>query len=458
MALIDWTHDVPLHSGPMIHPRPEQQTSEPSASSSPPSGPSGCSISTSFQSTSAAADDHDPISRHSVAQTSLADIEGIQPPLYTRETDPFQLSSKIKTPREINLVRPKTSRECAGYGSITINKAAVKAKKLQQFYKNQNENIQRWLRPVDEHVRLAKEFDGANQLKLKIAVQGSFAANVLLAALQVYGAVSSGSLSLFTTMADAIFDPMSNITLIACNRAVKTVDARKYPSGKARIETAGNIVFCFLMTAVSFLLIVLSTMELAHGSESATKSFHFPSVIAVAVAFCTKLCLFIYCWALRNDYSQIRILWEDHRNDLFINGFGLLTSIGGSKLKWWLDPMGAIILSCLISTLWLRTANSEFQLLIGVSANTQKLQWITYISMTHSPQILALDTVRAYHSGPRIIVEVDVVMAPDETLRDTHDVAEALQVKLESLPDVERAYVHIDYETVHKPEHGKKNV
>lgn len=78
--------------------------------------------------------------------------------------------------------------------------------------------------------------------------------------------------------------------------------------------------------------------------------------------------------------------------------------------------------------------------------------------MTHSPQILALDTVRAYYSGPRIIVEVDVVMAPDETLRDTHDVAEALQVKLESLPDVERAYVHIDYETAHKPEHGKKDV
>lgn len=87
---------------------------------------------------------------------------------------------------------------------------------------------------------------------------------------------------------------------------------------------------------------------------------------------------------------------------------------------------------------------------------------LSHVAMTHSlamphlPQILALDTVRAYHSGPRIIVEVDVVMDPQETLRDTHDVAEALQFKLESLPNVERAYVHIDYETSHKPEHGLK--
>ncbi len=42
-------------------------------------------------------------------------------------------------------------------------------------------------------------------------------------------------------------------------------------------------------------------------------------------------------------------------------------------------------------------------------------------------------------------------MAPQETLQATHDVAEELQSKLESLPDVERAYVHVDYETSHKP-------
>lgn len=76
--------------------------------------------------------------------------------------------------------------------------------------------------------------------------------------------------------------------------------------------------------------------------------------------------------------------------------------------------------------------------------------------MTHSDAIRQIDTVRAYHSGPRLIVEVDVVMDPEDTLRNTHDVAEALQIKLESLPDVERAYVHVDFETDHAPEHFLK--
>lgn len=398
------------------------------------------------------------------------------PPRYTPNSDPFQLASKLKSAEEIKNMKANTSRKRDKVTPAFIGERLklTSSGKLQEFYETQNENIERFLTPVEEHVRVAKEFNTQNQLKFKIAVWGSFAANVILSVIQIYGAVSSGSLSLFTTMADAIFDPMSNLTLLLSNKAVSRVDPRKFPAGKARIETAGNICFCFLMAAVSFIIIAFSVKELVDGSTSETSTFHLPSVIAVAVAFTTKFALFLYCWALRNQFSQVRILWEDHRNDLFINGFGILTSVGGSKLRWWIDPMGAVILSVLVSFLWLRTAYSEFQLLVGVTADTQMQQLITYIckyfdhtflrprirltfaAMTHSPMINAIDTVRAYTSGPRLLVEVDVVMDPAATLMATHDVAEELQIKLESLPDVERAYVHVDYETTHKPEHFLK--
>ncbi|KAK3725530.1 hypothetical protein LTR37_000500 [Vermiconidia calcicola] len=402
---------------------------------------------------------HDPVSRpvytRNSSEQEREDVEQQSLPAYSAANDPYSLRDGLKSVDEIDTIKANTSRKrtstCAPFSQP---QDAVRAHKIKGFYEAQNERIEKLLKPVDEHVRLAKEEQGSEALQFKIAVHGSFIANIILAVLQVYGATSSGSLSLFTTMADAVFDPMSNLTLILCNRAVKRVDPRRFPSGKARIETSGNIAFCFLMTAVSLILIVESSRSIAEGNGgNLYGNFNLPSVIAVAIAFATKLGLFLYCWALRNKYSQIRILWEDHRNDLFINGFGLMTSVLGSKLRWWIDPMGAIILSVLIAFLWMRTAYSEFQLLIGVSADTSFLQHITYISMTHSPLIRSLDTVRAWHSGPRRIVEVDIVMDQDRTLKETHDVAEELQMKLESLPDVERCYVHVDYETSHAPEH-----
>ncbi len=56
---------------------------------------------------------------------------------------------------------------------------------------------------------------------------------------------------------------------------------------------------------------------------------------------------------------------------------------------------------------------------------------------------------RAYHAGLKYYVEVDIVMDEKTPLKISHDVSQALQRKLEGLADVERAFVHVDYENEH---------
>ncbi|KAI1262148.1 cation efflux family-domain-containing protein [Xylariaceae sp. FL1019] len=386
---------------------------------------------------------------HTVARhIPSADVESQGGSSRLRDNDPYNLTSGLKTEEEITAIQANTSRK-------RVLKLG-RSDKVASFYQNQNETIERLLKSVEEHCAENEQAAGEDHLRYQIAVYASFIGNIVLAGVQLYGATSSGSLSLLTTAADAVFDPLSNATLLLSHRAIKRVDPRKFPSGKARLENIGNITFCFILASVSILLIAFSVQNLVTHKGDELLRFHLPSVIAVAVAFGTKLLLLFYCWGLKDKYSHIDILWQDHRNDLAINGFGLLTSIGGSKLRWWIDPAGSIFLAILLIFLWLRTAFSEFKLLVGVAASTEMQQLITYVCVTHSPDILGIDTVRVYHSGHRLIAEVDIVMDPDSTLRDTHDVAEELQFKLESMPDIERAYVHVDYETTHKPEHPIK--
>ncbi|KAI1827860.1 putative metal tolerance protein 3 [Xylaria intraflava] len=395
---------------------------------------------------------------HAVARhpaSNHADVESLNRSSRYLDSDPYNLSSAFMSDKQLDEIKANTSRKRDGPRALKLKS---RASEVTEFYRNQNDTIERLLKTVEEHRSDARHEAGEDHLRFRIAVWGSFLANVILSALQLYAAITSVSLSLFTTAADSVFDPISNLTLILTHRAVKRVDANRFPSGKARLENVGNIAFCFLMGSVSLILIAFSieTLVTHKGSDSDKNDFHLPSVIAVAVAFGTKLSLFLYCWGIKDKYSQINILWQDHRNDLLINGFGILTSVGGSKLVWWIDPAGSIILSVIIACIWIRTAFEEFKLLVGVAASVEMQQLITYVCLTHSSAIQGIDTVRVYHSGPRLIAEVDVVMDPDATLRDTHDVAEDLQFKLEDLPDIERAYVHVDYETTHKPEHPVK--
>lgn len=470
-----------LSSSISLHPHPFKTQSDSASmprltrSQSPAVSSRGGANSTAFEATNGG--DDAAVARHPTLNAEDVEVESQRAgrfPLIGAGNDPYGLSQRYKTASQLAEIKANTSRKRDAAQTATSTNAskthklaqymkpfgssATKARRLEGFYQAQNETIERLLKSVDEHRAEARQEQGEDHLKFKIAVWGSLLANIILSVLQLYAAISSGSLSLFTTMADAVFDPLSNLTLILTNRAVRRVDPSRFPSGKARLETVGNIVFCFLMTAVSLIIIAFSARELAlsEHEDDGLKPFHLPSIISVCAAFATKLSLFLYTWSIRNKYSQVRILWQDHRNDLLVNGFGILTSVGGAKLVWWLDAAGAIFLSVVISALWLRTAFAEFMLLVGVVAPVEIQQLITYVCVTHSPAIRQIDTVRAYHSGPRLIAEVDVVMDPDASLQETHDVAEELQFKLERLPDVERAYVHVDYETTHKPEHAFK--
>ena len=78
--------------------------------------------------------------------------------------------------------------------------------------------------------------------------------------------------------------------------------------------------------------------------------------------------------------------------------------------------------------------------------------------MNHDRHIRHIDTVRAFHFGNNFLVEMDIVLPEDMSLRVAHDIGESLQQRLENLPEVERAFVHLDYEYSHNPNSEHKVV
>ena len=74
------------------------------------------------------------------------------------------------------------------------------------------------------------------------------------------------------------------------------------------------------------------------------------------------------------------------------------------------------------------------------------MQQLTWIAFHHSPLVRKIDTVRAYHFGTHFLVEVDVLLPNDLRLAEAVHVAIGLEQKIEALPDVERAFVHLNCE------------
>ncbi|EJT80634.1 hypothetical protein, variant [Gaeumannomyces tritici R3-111a-1] len=319
-------------------------------------------------------------------------------------------------------------------------------RKLKKFYTRQNDLIDQFLGADDEEQNTLEE--GARVApKIKFAVNASFTVNFCLFVIQLYAAISTGSLSLFATTADAFMDLVSSFVMLITSRLAARPSIYKYPVGRTRIETIGIILFCALMTTVAIQLLIESGRTLGRGAHDSEELKIIP-IVFIAIAIFAKGSLMIFCMFYRK-YPSVHVFYIDHRNDIAVNSFGLIMAIVGEKVVWYLDPIGAICIALLILFSWVANAFEQVWLLVGKSAPRDFISKLIYMSMTHDEQILKVDTCRAYHAGQRYYVEVDIVMNDETPLRISHDVSQSLQRKLEGLADVERAFVHVDYEHEH---------
>jgi hypothetical protein len=106
----------------------------------------------------------------------------------------------------------------------------------------------------------------------------------------------------------------------------------------------------------------------------------------------SKGCLCIYCFILRR-YPAVHVFFIDHRNDIVVNAFGLTMSIVGSRVAWFVDPIGAILIGFLILCSWGANAFEHVWLLVGKSAPKEFISKVVYLVVTHDTRIKKVDTV-----------------------------------------------------------------
>ena len=167
-------------------------------------------------------------------------------------------------------------------------------------------------------------------------------------------------------------------------------------------------MWCALLPGTLGFQILLEGVQQLVGQEHTHHLESIYGVIGIMVGvIVVKFCLYLYC---RSSQSQaVQTYAQDHRNDVVTNTIGLISAMLGDRLYFWIDPLGAILLACYIIQNWASTALDNMKAMVGMSAPSEFLTQLTYLAWNHHPEIVCIDTVRAYTFGPNFFVEVDVV-------------------------------------------------
>ncbi|TYI42678.1 hypothetical protein ES332_A01G115900v1 [Gossypium tomentosum] len=286
----------------------------------------------------------------------------------------------------------------------------------------------------------------------RMAVHVSNAANLVLFGAKVFASIESKSLAVIASTLDSLLDLLSGFILWFTAHAMRTPNQYHYPIGKKRMQPVGIIVFASVMATLGLQILLESVRELIAKSHPEINHMQEKWMIGIMVLVTVvKFVLMVYCRQFKNEI--VRAYAQDHFFDVVTNSVGLATAVLAIHIRWWIDPTGAIIIALYTMSTWARTVIENVWSLIGRSAPPDFLAKLTYLIWNHHEEIQHIDTVRAYTFGSHYFVEVDIVLPEDMLLNKAHNIGEKLQEKLEQLPEVERAFVHIDFEFTHRPEH-----
>jgi len=275
--------------------------------------------------------------------------------------------------------------------------------------------------------------------------------NILLFGSKLWVYMSSRALVVLAALVDSTVDLLAQAILLYTNRMATTHEVL-YPAGRSRAEPVGVIACALLMAMASAQVIRDSAVclwDYAQDGSVHAVQMTASDIVLLASTIALKFVLYLWCRSKFAETNNVTVeaVAQDHLNDVLSNSAALVAAVITqlSRSLWLADPIGAILISIYIIYSWFCTGMEQLDFLVGRSADPEFLDTVREMAETHDPAA-SLDLVRAYHFGPRFLVEVEIVMAGETPLSESHDVGIMLQHKIERLEQVDRCFVHVDYQ------------
>ncbi|KAJ8102821.1 cation efflux family-domain-containing protein [Lipomyces tetrasporus] len=301
---------------------------------------------------------------------------------------------------------------------------------------------------IDEEGQLHLAADARDEYSgfVTMAIMVNFLINVFLLVGKAAIVLLTNSISVIASLVDSALDFLCTTIIWFTTSMIESSSPSikfLYPVGRARLEPIGVLIFSIIII-VSFSQVAVEAVQRIYNGPREPVQLGVPSFAIMSLAVISKLFAWLWCRSVKS--SAVQALAQDAMSDIVFNLLSILFPITGYLFNfWWLDPFGALCLSVYIIRQWVGTTIEHIRHLTGISGEAIDKQVITYLCVRFAESIKQVTAINVYHAGDRLHVEVDIVVDAKLTLRDTHDLGEALQYAIETLPMVERAYVHMDY-------------
>ncbi|RAL63169.1 hypothetical protein DID88_004248 [Monilinia fructigena] len=245
------------------------------------------------------------------------------------------------------------------------------------------------------------------------------------------------------SLVDAALDFLSTAIVFTTTKMIERQDQYSYPVGRRRLEPIGVLVFSVIMVT-SFFQVALECFNRLSSDDRDIIELTLPAIIIMSSTVFIKALCWLWCRLIKN--SSVQALAQDAMTDVIFNIFSIIFPLLASTPSYGGWTLSGVSSSpSMSSSTGAGTSAGHIRNLTGAAATADERNVLLYLTMRFARTIKQIQGLQAYHAGDKLNVEVDIVLDESMSLRDSHDLGESLQYVLESVPTVDRAFVHQDY-------------
>ena len=291
-----------------------------------------------------------------------------------------------------------------------------------------------WTRPAHPQ----KERDTYYWTAIIITVIG----NVLLAVGKSVAAKLTGSVALYADAANSISDVLYSVLMaLGLWMTIQPPDL-SHPQGHSRFEPLVGVAVAFSMGIAGYEASRAAIERFISGGTSIPLGL--PAVV-LGISALIKAGMFIWIRFIAKKVSSpsLRATAKDNLSDVLTSSAAFIGILGSRFLTPLLDPFAGLIVAAWIFRNAFVTARENLKYLTGAGADPEIRKKIVDEAMTVDG-VLRVHHMMTEYVGPQLVVDVHVNVDGTVSLKSAHAINDEVTEKLEAIPEVDRAYVHIE--------------
>jgi len=266
--------------------------------------------------------------------------------------------------------------------------------------------------------------------------------NILLAVAKGLVSYFSGSVALYADTVNSISDVIYSIAMaVGLFIAIKPPDI-SHPQGHSRFEPLLGLVVAAMMAIAGYEALRSSIARFIAGGS--VISLGLPTIVLLASA-AVKAVMFTLITKLSKKISSpiLRATAKDHLSDVLTSLAAFIGILGSNYLHPLMDPIAGSLVSIWIFKSAFEAGKENLAFLTGAGADEELRQKIIDTALSIEG-VSRVHHMMSDYVGPKLVVDMHINLPGETPLDQVHVIEDDVIEALEAMPEVDRAYIHVE--------------